>query len=184
MDLEVLAGKADCCTCGRPMAQSKHVNIVTTDYEATWSFPVAGNILTDEHGLAVSIVCDGCVHAPVRRVLEFRNDIEIIYHPVEEIAAAAFERWINGHQAERSPAPAACWDEWLWHWAQRQAQEWADEDELPEWEDGAFCASGECGGCDDDDPCESYKLWLAAWWIARGKALALKAPAAPERSTP
>ncbi|MDH7478080.1 MAG: hypothetical protein QHH17_06845 [Candidatus Bathyarchaeota archaeon] len=80
-----------CCACGQPMANSKHVNDICLDKEATWDYPVWNNILVVEkhpEKRATAIICDNCVET--KRKIKYavgwnRNHSNLKYYPVEQL---------------------------------------------------------------------------------------------------
>ncbi|MEW6573161.1 MAG: hypothetical protein AB1374_05960 [Bacillota bacterium] len=84
-----------CCSCGKLLASSLHLNLVALNKRATWRYPVWDNmLLKPEHERiprAVSVVCDKCVDGeriPAWAV-EFRfgdsGRAEIVYHEVTDL---------------------------------------------------------------------------------------------------
>ncbi|RTL56255.1 MAG: hypothetical protein EKK37_17430 [Sphingobacteriales bacterium] len=87
MDFEKIKAIAHCCVSRKPLADSKYLNGIVTNYKATWQFPVGGNVITKEYGRAMAFVHDdhvGCKQEEIIEVVEFKEDT-IIYHPVAEL---------------------------------------------------------------------------------------------------
>lgn len=81
--------RANCCDCGQLLAAvgERYLNVVMTDYKATWEFPTAGNVLEGTSGIAVAVLCSSCLEKKpmqIKNCIEYRND-EVVYHPVSEL---------------------------------------------------------------------------------------------------
>ena len=90
MQLEQIGEHGKCCITGKPLRDSKHVNLVQLDYKATWEYPVWGNVLTGATNMAVAYIhddaidSDGNLIGPVLHAVEF-GEAEIIYHDVNTL---------------------------------------------------------------------------------------------------
>jgi hypothetical protein len=82
--------KVRCGACRGKL--TRRLNLVQLQRRARWQFPVCGNVLTGEAGLACAILCDRC--APERMGQPFRREIleavefteaGPVYHPVETL---------------------------------------------------------------------------------------------------
>jgi hypothetical protein len=84
-----------CCKCGRMMkdTNTKYVNIVQLPYAATWKYPVMGNVITGQSGLACAVICDECQKdpEPVKYAMEYLELVgeggadSIVYHIITEL---------------------------------------------------------------------------------------------------
>jgi hypothetical protein len=80
-----------CCSCGKPLKKSKHINFVCLDKLATWNYPTWGNILVKEkypEPRASAVICDKCLKE--KRIIKYavewsRETGEVKYHPVSEL---------------------------------------------------------------------------------------------------
>jgi hypothetical protein len=87
MDFEkLLRQKGKCCITGKPLKDSKHINIIQLHMKASWEFPVWGNVITGERNMAIAYAHDeaivnGILSGPVQFMIETRKG-EIIYHPI------------------------------------------------------------------------------------------------------
>jgi len=83
--LDKFVPKTKCCACETPLSL-EHVNGICLLKEATWKFPVWGNILVKVWGLAVAFVCDECVRkkAVIKFAVEWIGD-EVKYHPLVQL---------------------------------------------------------------------------------------------------
>lgn len=85
MDLDRVKEIGQCCCCGQPTKQDGHLNMVDLDMDATWPYPVWGNILTGERNLATAVICDNCwergqtQHLDFLYVIEYLGD-QLVYH--------------------------------------------------------------------------------------------------------
>lgn len=91
MELLEIFRKCNCCISGRPLADCKSMNVLQTEYVATWNYPIMSNLLIPgDYKHAVAYIHDdympddGILKEPIKFVIEFRGD-EIIYHPVESL---------------------------------------------------------------------------------------------------
>ena len=87
--LEIVRAKGRCCITDKPLKDSAHINMIELDFNASWEFPTAGNVIYGITGRAVAIVHDDCflegkMQGKIKYAVEFNKD-EIIYHPVLEI---------------------------------------------------------------------------------------------------
>jgi hypothetical protein len=88
MDPRKIIEKGKCCCCGIPLKEAKHLNGLHVNVQATWEFPIWGNLLSGIENMACAFTCDNCYEVgqikpvPVKNVVEFRGN-EILYHPVE-----------------------------------------------------------------------------------------------------
>lgn len=79
-----------CCACEGTL-ESSFLNFVMLDYEATWDYPTAGNVITGESGHAVAALCDDCIDADaeIRFAVEWSgkgpDDFKVIYHPLTSL---------------------------------------------------------------------------------------------------
>lgn len=87
----VIRREGKCCACGELIGNAKHINLIQTNYEVTWQFPRAGNMLTNVDGFAVGIAGSCCLNEstgelkkPLKHCIEFKQD-KLIYHPVESL---------------------------------------------------------------------------------------------------
>lgn len=93
MSLKEIFLKAKCCISERPLADCQSVNVIQTDYVATWKYPSMGNILIPgDYNHATAFIHDdyapkkaGDKIADIKFVVEFKNDT-VIYHPVESLS--------------------------------------------------------------------------------------------------
>ncbi len=84
--------RAKCCISERPLADCEYMNVIQTDYIATWKYPVISNMLMkNDYRHAVAYIHDD--YAPkkagdkipdIKFVIEFK-DGDIIYHPVDTL---------------------------------------------------------------------------------------------------
>ena len=92
-DLEAIRARCECCACGTPLSETKteNVNLVATQYAASWKYPVTGNVLTKGSvDRAVGVACDACCKTgacKLTRVVQFEGD-DVIYHAVETLEQA------------------------------------------------------------------------------------------------
>lgn len=90
MEIEYVKEHGKCCITGKPLRDSKYVNMVQLDYKATWEYPVWGNVLTGATNMAVAYIhdeaidCGGKLMGPVLYAVEF-GEAEIIYHDVNTL---------------------------------------------------------------------------------------------------
>lgn len=91
MDLLEKFRKAKCCISERPLSDCEYVNMMQTDYLATWDYPYVSNVLLrNDYKHAVAYVHDdyaprpGAEIPPLKFVIEIQGD-NIIYHPVETL---------------------------------------------------------------------------------------------------
>lgn len=84
---------AKCCISERPLANCKGVNVVETDFIATWHNPYLTDLdKENDYHHALAFIHDDYAPADydfskipaVKFVIEYRGD-EIIYHPVEDL---------------------------------------------------------------------------------------------------
>jgi hypothetical protein len=72
-----------CCACGSFIrdTKSKFINLVQTNYKASWKYPVMGNVITGGYGFACAIICDDCCtnKKMITKVLEYDGE-RIVYH--------------------------------------------------------------------------------------------------------
>lgn len=101
METELINQKGKCCRCEAPLAESKHLNFVTLNQRATWEYPVWGNVLSGQKGLACAYLCDPCMDEcqttgegdrPLKYAAEFRGD-EIVYHDVATLETPAVAKY-------------------------------------------------------------------------------------------
>lgn len=109
--------KANCCACGRPITNSKFVNVVITNYRQDWEYPAACNIITAETHGASAVLCDACIEAKAQilHVIEIR-DGQIILHPVSDLEELDEECHLCGNAITQTEAIALgmcpdCFDE-------------------------------------------------------------------------
>jgi hypothetical protein len=86
---ELIRAKGKCCITGKPLSDSKNINVVMLENKATWQYPSAGNVITGESGKATAIVHDDCIKngeidGEILYAIEIKNG-SIIYHPVLEL---------------------------------------------------------------------------------------------------
>jgi hypothetical protein len=80
-----------CCSCGEPLKNSRHINIIALDMLAEWRNPVWGNILVkDRHPepRALAIICDNCLEKRIFPVYAVEWDMEkniVKYHPIKDL---------------------------------------------------------------------------------------------------
>lgn len=89
---DILKRQGKCCITGKPLVDSKHVNLVNLDVKAQWNYPVWGNILTGVEGMALAVVHDDAINkgqpiSPVKYAIEITGKLnkEIHYHEVETL---------------------------------------------------------------------------------------------------
>lgn len=88
MNPEDVKRKVKCCSCGTPLRNSKHINIVFLQKMANWEWPSWGNILVGVWGFACAVLCDDCVKHKKKPkfAVEWNEDLSVIkYHPIEEL---------------------------------------------------------------------------------------------------
>ncbi len=78
---------ARCCSCNKPMKESKNVNGILLNKLATWEYPTWDNLLLKE-GIprikcAAAVVCDDCVEKKKmpQVAIEIRGK-NVIYHDI------------------------------------------------------------------------------------------------------
>jgi hypothetical protein len=86
--LQFIKQNVRCCISGKPLVDSKHINMVQLHFKASWKFPVWGNILQKIPAeMAVAYVHDdvldkdGTFSGPVKHAIEIDGE-KITYHPV------------------------------------------------------------------------------------------------------
>lgn len=93
MELSEKFRSAKCCISERPLADCKGVNVVETDFIATWKEPYLIDLgKENDYHHALAFIHDDYSPAdydyskipPVKFVIEYGSD-EIIYHPVESL---------------------------------------------------------------------------------------------------
>ena len=78
-----------CCSCGRSLQNSRHINVLCLNKLATWEYPRWGNILVMEKyptNRASAILCDRCVNEnrEIKFAIEWDNERTCVrYHKVE-----------------------------------------------------------------------------------------------------
>jgi hypothetical protein len=86
--LEWMRKTHKCCSCEKPLSEDPDaiLNLVQTDYKATWKYPQFGNVLLGTSNIAGAIVCNACRQTknPIKFVLEYQGDT-VIYHPIETL---------------------------------------------------------------------------------------------------
>ncbi len=98
---DLVKARVKCCSCGRPMSESRLINFVLLDRVALWPYPCGGNVLTGEWGRAIAILCDRCIaeNREPRFAVEWSEGLEIvIYHPIHELPKLEAVR--NGKRRE------------------------------------------------------------------------------------
>lgn len=92
MQLEEIKLRCLCCCCKGSLNESEYVNLVETEKLANWEYPSSGNVLTGVFGLAVAVLCDGCVEAGRKPLfaLQFSgySDDGVYYHELDELEDA------------------------------------------------------------------------------------------------
>lgn len=90
--VEQIKDKINCCACGRPLKNSKWINLCETNKIATWNYPKSRNVfIPNAPSQAVAIVCDDCMKTKLQPIsaieLEPGQDGfgEVIYHALEEL---------------------------------------------------------------------------------------------------
>lgn len=88
---EFYKANGKCCVSGKPMHDSKYMNMVATEFKVRWQYPRTGNLEAGIDGLAVAIIHDDCINPetgqttePIKWVVETTGE-KIIYHPVGEM---------------------------------------------------------------------------------------------------
>lgn len=92
--MEQICQRGQCCVCEQPLRHSAHANLVELDRQASWSYPVAGNVYYRHlPPRAVAFVCDGCLDAaelrgsfdpPIKYAIQIDGP-HIVYHPVSSL---------------------------------------------------------------------------------------------------
>lgn len=89
--LETLAKQnVKCCQCEGTLADTKHLNIVTSSKVAAWKFPSSGNVLIpNAPNNAVAIICDKCVGSgqinPKFAIEADPRYAKVTYHEIESL---------------------------------------------------------------------------------------------------
>jgi len=81
-----------CCQCQGTLADSKTLNVVTTDKVATWKFPASGSVnvfIPNAPYNAVAIICDRCAESgdikPKFAIEAEAGCRKVTYHEIESL---------------------------------------------------------------------------------------------------
>jgi len=87
--LDWVKARVRCCSCEGSLQSSRYVNMVALLKEATWKYPVHGNILVYPKyptNRAVAVLCDRCIdqrREPKYAVEWDKDRTQVEYHRVE-----------------------------------------------------------------------------------------------------
>lgn len=117
--IDWVKARVRCCSCEGSLQSSRYVNMVALLKEATWKYPVHGNILVYPKyptNRAVAVLCDRCIdqrREPKYAVEWDKDRTQVEYHrveglknlapiPEEEIAKAEAElhEWSKTEEAK------------------------------------------------------------------------------------
>lgn len=89
--LEWAKAMVHCCSCEGSLQSSRYLNMVGLLKQATWKYPVYGNILVYKKypiNRAAAILCDRCIdeNRQARFAVEWNQEkTHVTYHRVEEL---------------------------------------------------------------------------------------------------